>query len=457
VKSDTLYQRVEQSLQRIKIEHSPVFITVFEELKSAARQIEARCRDGTAGRLAGELIAVKDNIALQDQPLTCGSKILEGYISPYSATAVERIVAADGLIIGKTNLDEFAMGSSGEYSAFESVPNPWNSERVPGGSSSGSAAAVAAGLVDLALGSDTGGSVRQPAAFCGIVGLKPTYGLVSRYGLVSFAPSLDQIGILSKTVAENARLLMVIAGYDSADSTSATVQIPDYVGQLDEDVHGLQIGLPVEFFQIDMEPAVRGLLDRLVTFLTDSGCNIKEVSLPHTEYAMATYYILAMAEAASNLARFDGMRYGQRQTADSLDEVYTNTRTTGFGPEVIRRILLGTFVLSEGYYAAYYDKAQRVRRLIRNDYVDVFKRVDLLLCPVTPGAAFGFGEKTTDPLAMYSADIFTVPANLAGVPAISIPLGFDSDRMPVGGQLIGNFFQEETILRVGHYIERNFN
>jgi len=458
VKTDTLYQRLEHSLQRSRGEETKnIFLSISQNLEEDARRIQDRLDAGDAGILAGRLIGIKDNIAVKDQPLSCASKMLEGYKSPYSATVVEKIQAADGLIIGKTNLDEFAMGSSGEYSAYGPVPNPLDNERVAGGSSSGSAAAVAAGLVDLALGSDTGGSVRQPAAFCGIVGLKTSYGLISRYGLVSFAPSLDGIGIMSKTVATCAELLGVVAGHDPADATSMEVTIPDYSAALKSDIKGFRIGLPREYYSALTDEDIRSALDNTVQILKEGGAEIIEVSLPYTEYAVPTYYILAMAEASSNLARFDGMRYGRRAAGGELQRVYAQSRSAGFGPEVVRRILMGTFILSEGYYDQYYDKALRVKRRIKEDYERVFKTVDALLCPTTTDKAFKLGERRHDPLQMYAADVFTIPANLAGLPALQIPLGFGYDRLPVGGQLIADAFKEETILRLGHYIERNFS
>ncbi|MCK9244040.1 MAG: Asp-tRNA(Asn)/Glu-tRNA(Gln) amidotransferase subunit GatA, partial [Candidatus Marinimicrobia bacterium] len=353
-------------------------------------------------------------------------------------------------------LDEFAMGSSTEFSVFGVVTNPHDEKRVPGGSSGGSAAAVAGGLVDVALGSDTGGSIRQPAAFCGIVGLKPTYGRVSRYGLVAFASSLDQIGTFSRNVPDSARLLQVIAGRDENDSTSADMPVADYLTNLDRDISGLRIGIPGEYFGPGLDPEIAERIKQCIRFLEKSGVIINDISLPHSTYAIAVYYIIATAEASSNLARYDGIRYGLSERGGDLDAVYRQTRHTGFGPEVTRRIMLGTYVLSAGYYEAYYDKAQRVRRLIKEDFVKAFEKVDAILTPTTPTPAFEIGGKINDPLAMYLSDIYTVPANLAGVPALNFPLGKNAQNLPIGGQLTGKYFDEETILRIAHYIERNY-
>ncbi len=401
--------------------------------------------------LAGVILAVKDNIALKNHQLTCASKILEGYTSLFSATALQRLIDAGVVIVGKTNLDEFAMGSSTEHSAFGPTLNPFDNSRVPGGSSGGSAAAVAAGLCTASLGSETGGSVRQPAAFCGVVGLKPTYGRVSRYGLVAFGSSLDQIGVMAKTAYECARVFETMAGHDSLDNTSSPEPVPDCSGNLGKSLAGLRVGMPREY----LEGAIQGEISRAVTevaeILRQMGATVSECSLPHTKYAIPVYYILAPAEASSNLARYDGVRYGPR--SDVGEEIIKASRQAGFGAEVKRRIMLGTYVLSSGYYDAYYLKAQKVRRLIRQDFVNVFDDFDLLLTPTTPTTAFKFGEKTSDPIAMYLSDIFTAPANLAGIPAISIPFGNDDKGLPIGVQLMAGDFREDLLLQVAHRLE----
>jgi len=447
---------VEQLLERIRSNPYNAFINLLPDIADKYHEINKRIESGTAGTLAGYTIGIKDNICLSGLPTTCGSHMLENFQPPYDATVITKIRQADGLIVGKMNMDEFAMGSSTEFSAFGGVNNPHNEKRVPGGSSGGSAAAVAGGLVDLALGSDTGGSVRQPAAFCGIVGLKPTYGRVSRYGLVAFASSLDQIGIFSRNVPDNARLLQVIAGRDEHDSTSADVPVADYLAGLDRDIRNLRIGIPVEYFGAGLDPEVAERIRKCVRFLEKSGAIIIDVTLARTQYAIAVYYIIATAEASSNLARYDGIRYGLSQREGDLDTVYRQTRHVGFGPEVTRRIMLGTYVLSAGYYEAYYDKAQRVRRLIKEDFNKAFQKVDAILTPTTPTTAFEIGGKIDDPLAMYLSDIYTVPANLAGVPALNFPLGKSTAGLPIGAQLTGKYFDEETILQIAHYIERNY-
>lgn len=460
MKIDSLTQRAEAIVARVNQDnpyHAFLSIPKLRDVGERARQIEGNMRSKTSGSLSGLIVAVKDNISIRGVPTTCGSAILKNYISPYDATVIKKIVAQDGLIIGKTNMDEFAMGSSTEYSAFGTVRNPIDETRVPGGSSGGSAAAVAGGLADVALGSDTGGSIRQPAAFCGVVGLKPTYGRVSRYGLVAFASSLDQIGVFSKSIENAAKLLSVIAGVDPNDSTSSDIPVSDYSAGLGKDIYGLRVGIPKEYFAEGLNDEIRLRIERCIEFFRKSGAEIIPVSLPHTPYSIATYYIIATAEASSNLARYDGMRYGLSKRGGDLESVYKETRAEGFGDEVTRRIMLGTYVLSAGYYDAYYDKAQRVRRLIKEDFVKVFQQTDILFTPTTPTTAFPIGGKIDDPLAMYLSDVYTVPASLAGVPAMSIPLGNASDNLPIGGQIIGNYFDEETILQVGHYIERNFS
>jgi aspartyl-tRNA(Asn)/glutamyl-tRNA(Gln) amidotransferase subunit A len=407
------------------------------------------------GRLAGIPIAIKDNICTLEFPTTCGSRVLEHYRSPYEATALRRLKAEGAVIIGKTNLDEFAMGSSTEHSAFGPTRNPHDRTRVPGGSSGGSAAAVAAGLVPAALGSETGGSVRQPAALCGIVGIKPSYGRVSRYGLVAFASSLDQIGTLGRTVADATLLLQVIAGPDRLDSTVAPREIPDFSQALRGALNGLVVGVPREFFPPELDPDIAALCRNALRVMAAAGAHVREVSLPHTQYAVPAYYVVAPAEASSNLARYDGVRYGLRAPdLESTAELYERTRALGFGPEVKRRIMLGTYALSAGYYDEYYARAQRVRALITDEYRRVFDSgIDVLFTPTTPTVAFRIGEKSHDPYAMYLSDIFTVTANLAGIPGISLPIG-SSDGLPVGGQFLADRWREDLMVRAAAGLER---
>jgi aspartyl-tRNA(Asn)/glutamyl-tRNA(Gln) amidotransferase subunit A len=405
--------------------------------------------------LAGVPIAIKDNICTRRLRTTCGSKMLENYIPPYSATAVERLEAAGAVIIGKANCDEFAMGSSTENSAFKITRNPYNLDHVSGGSSGGSAVAVAAGIAPLALGSETGGSVRQPASFCNVVGLKPTYGRISRYGLVAFASSLDCISPVGNNARDIALLLGQIAGRDEHDSTSAPVPVPDFIAEMNMPVRGMRLGIPKEFFGEGLDPEVKTIIEAGIRNAGSLGCELVEVSLPHTEYAIADYYIIAPAEASSNLARYDGVKYGYRVEApkDLLD-MYRKTRSNGFGPEVKRRIMIGTYALSSGYYDAYYGRAMKVRTLIKRDYDLAFEKVDALLSPVCPSPAFRIGEKSSDPLAMYLSDIYTVTANLAGIPGLSVPCGFTQGGLPVGLQLLGRQFQEGTLLRLAQsYME----
>lgn len=405
--------------------------------------------------LTGVPVAIKDNIAVREQPTTCASKMLESYIPPYTATAVERLRSAGAIVVGKTNCDEFAMGSTTENSGYFITRNPHNLDRVPGGSSGGSAASVASGTSLIALGSDTGGSVRTPASFCGVVGLKPTYGRISRYGLVAFGSSLDQIGPLSKTVRETAETLAIIAGFDHFDSTSADTAIDDYVKNLDKPIKGTRIGIPKEYFIGGLDAQVKAKIEAGMRIYESLGCEMYEISLPHTEYAVATYYLIATAEASSNLARYDGVRYGPRSgSTSSLQEMYRRTRANGFGSEVKRRILLGTYALSAGYYDAYYLKALKVRTLMLRDFHKAFERVDLVLAPTSPTVAFKIGEKTGDPLSMYLSDIFTITQSLAGIPAISIPCGKNSEKMPVGMQLAANHFQEALLLSVAYHFEK---
>lgn len=407
--------------------------------------------------LGGLPIAIKDNICTRGLRTSCGSRILGNYKAQYDATAVKRLKDAGVVIIGKTNMDEFAMGSSNENSAFGPARNPWDIERVPGGSSGGSAVAVASGVVDVALGSETGGSVRQPASLCGIFGLKPTYGRISRYGLVAFASSLDAIGIFGSSAGRVADVLGAIAGRDELDSTSADVPVPDYHLTLEHDLKGKRIGVPRAFFGEGLDEEVRDSVETAIESFRGLGCEIIDIELPHAKYGIAVYYIIATAEASSNLARYDGVRYGYRaESVTALREMYMKTREEGFGPEVKRRIMLGTYVLSSGYYDAYYSKAQKVRALVRDDYKAAFASCDFVLTPTSPTTAFRIGERSDDPLAMYLSDIYTVSANLAGLPAISIPCGLSSERLPVGVQLIGNYWTEGDLLNAANIYSNNY-
>lgn len=407
--------------------------------------------------LLGVPVAVKDNICTKDVRTTCGSKILENFIPPYSATAIERLEQAGAIIVGKTNCDEFAMGSSNENSAYGPVRNPWDLSCVPGGSSGGSAAAIAADLCTLALGSDTGGSVREPASFCGVFGLKPTYGRVSRYGLVAFGSSLDQIGQFGKTTSDVARLLGVMAGHDLHDATSSNHPVPDYLAALTGDIKGLRVGIPKEAFGAGLSSEVKTTVEAAIKNLEKLGATTVEVTLGHSEYAIADYYIIATAEASANLARYDGVRYGFRaEDVKSLSDMYRRTRDLGFGAEVKRRIMLGTYVLSSGYYDAYYLRAQKVRTLIERDFHNAFSSCDILAMPTAPVPAFKLGERTEDPLAMYLADIYTVTLNLAGVPGISIPCGFSSQGLPIGCQLVAPHFEEARLLKVANVYEQAY-
>lgn len=435
--------------------HLHAFLAVFaERALERARQVDAKIASGNAGKLAGMVVAVKDALCVKDEVVSCGSRMLQNFTALYDATAIRRLLDEDAVLIGKTNMDEFAMGSSTENSAFGPTLNPADEMRVPGGSSGGSAVAVAARLAHAALGTDTGGSIRQPASFCGVVGLKPTYGRVSRYGLVALASSFDQIGPFAHSVADAARVLQVIAGHDPRDSTSANVPVPDYRSFLTKEIRGVKIGLPREAFGEGLHDEVRAATEKCVDRLRDGGAEIVDVTLPHARYNISTYYILMTAEASSNLARYDGARYGHRtRGVRDLQEMYVKSRSEGFGAEVKRRIMLGTYVLSAGYYDAYYRKAQKVRRLIQNDFLDAFKSVDCILMPTAPTTAFGLGEKIDNPLTMYLSDIYTVSANLAGIPAISIPCGVDSKGLPIGVQVLGKQFDEGTVLRVGDFLE----
>lgn len=436
--------------------HLNAFLSVFDEqARTRAREIDSKITAGRAGTLAGMVIAVKDAIAIRGEKLTCASKQLEQFVAPYDATVIQRLQDEDAIIIGKTNMDEFAMGSSTETSAFGPVLNPVNELCVPGGSSGGSAVAVACQMAHTALGSDTGGSIRQPASFCGIVGLKPTYGRVSRYGLVALSSSFDQIGPFAHSVEDAASVLQVIAGSDAMDSTSANVPVPEYRSFLTGDVRGVVIGVPFEILGEGLDPEVREAMERCVEILKEHGATIRSISLPHSKYNISTYYVLMTAEASSNLARYDGARYGYRSDKGvDLSTMYTTSRSEGFGAGAKRRIMLGTYVLSAGYYDAYYRKAQKVRRLIQNDFLDAFKHVDCVLLPTSPTTAFEAGTKIHDPLQMYLSDVFTVSANLAGLPAISVPFGRDTKGLPIGIQCLGKHFDEGMILRVGEVITR---
>lgn len=430
-------------------------VTGREALGRATRLDRRLDRGENCGPLAGIPLAIKDVICTRGIPTTCSSRILQGFVPPYDATVMRRLDRAGTVVLGKANMDEFAMGSSTENSGYKITRNPWDLGRVPGGSSGGSAAAVAADLCAGALGSDTGGSIRQPAAFCGIVGLKPTYGRVSRYGLVAFASSLDQIGPMTKNVRDAAILLNVIAGHDPCDSTSVDLPVPDYTAQLGRDVTGLRIGIPDEYFIEGMDPEVETAIRGAVSVLESLGAKAERISLPRTEYAVATYYLVATAEASSNLARYDGVKYGLRtRDAKDLVEMYMKTRQNGFGAEVKRRIMLGTYALSAGYYDAYYLKALKVRTLIRKDFEQAFKRCEVILTPTAPTPAFRIGEKTGDPLTMYLSDIFTISANLAGIPGISLPCGFTRAGLPIGLQLLGKPFDEATVLQVAFAYEQ---
>ncbi|WGU92180.1 Asp-tRNA(Asn)/Glu-tRNA(Gln) amidotransferase subunit GatA [Paenibacillus dendritiformis] len=450
--AEASFARIAQTDGRVQ-----AFLTLNEEgAKAQAKRIDERRAAGeTLHPLAGIPAGLKDNIVSEGMRTTCASRFLENYEPVYDGTVARKLKEADVVTVGKLNMDEFAMGGSNENSAYQVTRNPWDLERVPGGSSGGSAAAVAAGQVSFALGSDTGGSIRQPASYCGIVGLKPTYGLVSRFGLVAFASSLDQIGPLTNNVEDAAHVLQAIAGYDPMDSTSARVDIPDYAAALSGEVHGLRIGVPSEYIGQGVDPKVKEAVLAALKVYEQLGATWEEVSMPHTDYAVATYYLLASSEASSNLARFDGVRYGVRaEQPGNLLELYLQSRSQGFGPEVKRRIMLGTYALSSGYYDAYYLKAQKVRTLIQRDFEQAFQKYDILLGPTAPTTAFRLGEQIDDPLQMYLNDILTIPVSLAGVPAISIPCGL-ADGMPVGLQLIGRAFDEATVLRAAHAFEQN--
>jgi aspartyl-tRNA(Asn)/glutamyl-tRNA(Gln) amidotransferase subunit A len=447
-KEISLIENVKQFLDKIELNNDlNAFNFVFEDVLSHAQIVEEKIQNGSAGKLAGMVIAIKDVIAIKNKPLTCSSKILENFNSVYNATAVQKLIDEDAIIIGKTNCDEFAMGSSNENSAFGKVLNPVDKSRVPGGSSGGSAVAVAAQLCDVSLGTDTGGSIRQPASFCGIYGLKPTYGRVSRYGLTAFASSFDTIGPFANNLEDIALVLSVISGKDEFDSTSKDVEIPDFL-ELNPKTEKIKIGIPQEFFGNGLNEEVKNVIQQKIDILSkNENVEFIDIHLPHNEYSIATYYILTTAEASANLQRYDGVRYGVRdENQGELDAMYTQTRSNGFGKEVKRRIMLGTYVLSSGYYDAYYTKAQKVRRLIQEDFQNAFTKVDVILTPTSPFTAFKIGEKSSDPLQMYLSDIYTTSANLAGIPGISIPVGNDSNGLPIGMQLLSDQFDENILI-----------
>jgi aspartyl-tRNA(Asn)/glutamyl-tRNA(Gln) amidotransferase subunit A len=450
--TEAVFQRISEAEEKVQSYLTLCKDSALEQAKRADALLKA---GANLNPLLGIPIAVKDNFLTLGIKTTCASKILDDFIPPYDATVVKNIRAAGAVITGKTNLDEFAMGSSTENSAFFPTRNPWDATRVPGGSSGGSAAAVAADECIASLGTDTGGSIRQPAACCGIVGLKPTYGRVSRYGIIAFASSMDQVGPLTKNVEDCALVLQAIAGHDPRDSTSADKFVPTYAAALTSDIKALRLGIPKEYFTSGMQPEVANAVRQAISQLAQHGAIVEEISLPHTEYAVAVYYIVATAEASSNLARYDGMRYGYRAPARDLAESYMLSREAGFGTEVKRRIILGTYVLSAGYYDAYYLKAQKVRALIKRDFDEAFKTCDAIITPTAPTTAFKIGEKIQDPLQMYLSDLCTISVNLAGLPALSLPCGFDSQGLPVGIQMIGKHFDESTILNIAYAYEQS--
>ena len=442
-------QRIEQHNERLN-----AFIHLdAEKVMAEAQRADERLASGGTGSLLGVPVAIKDNLNVRGDPCTCASRILSGYVAPYDATAVARLRKAGAVFLGRTNMDEFAMGSSNENSAYGPVRNPWNSEYVPGGSSGGAAAAVAAGLVPAALASDTGGSIRQPAAFCGCVGMKPTYGRVSRFGLTAYASSMDQVGVLAHSVGDVALLLEVIAGHDVMDATSLRAEVPPYLDRLEGELKGVRIGLPREYYGEGMDEEVRKAVRDAAELLAREGAEVMEVDLPSTRYAVAAYYIIATAEASANLARYDGVRYGMRIDGADPIEMSGRTRARGFGPEVKRRIILGTYALSSGYYDAYYLRATKVRTLIRKDFEEAFKRCDVLLTPVSPVKPFRLGEKIEDPLQLYLCDIYSVTANLAGICGIAVPCGLSGEGLPLGAQFLGPALGEELVLRIAHIYE----
>lgn len=450
---DSVYNRIENVEEKVS-----AYVTLTkEQAYNRATKLQERLDNGEdIGIMGGVPIAIKDNICTNGIKTTCSSKMLENFVPFYDATVIEKLENAGAIIIGKTNMDEFAMGSSTENSAIKKTKNPWNLERVPGGSSGGSAAAVACDIAPCALGTDTGGSIRQPASFCNVVGLKPTYGLVSRYGVVAYASSLDQVGPLTKSVEDAAILLNVIAGKDEKDTTSADISKKDYLKSIKDDIKGKKIGVPTEFISDGINPDVKKAYEENLNTLKELGAEIIEIKLDYAKYSLPTYYIIATAEASSNLGRYDGIRYGHRaKDFSSLDELYVKSRTEGFGDEVKRRIMLGTYVLSSGYYDAYYKRGQKVRTLIIDDFKKAFEKCDVIAIPTTPNTSFKFGEKTSNPLEMYLEDIYTVPVNIAGLPGISVPGGFDKNGMPIGMQFISKAFDEENLLQVAYTFEKN--
>lgn len=455
---DSCLQRIHALELRIH-----AFITLMEDqardlAQTADLRLQNALKQGRVSQLPpllGIPIAVKDLITVSNIRCSCGSNVLGNWVSPFTATAVQRLIDAGAIVVGKTNTDEFAMGSSTETSAFGPTFNPWDVSRVPGGSSGGSAAAVAARFVPAAIGSDTGGSIRQPAAFCGVTGIKPTYGRVSRYGLVAYGSSLDCMGVFARTAAETALLLGIMAGHDPMDATSADRTVPEYMHKTRSDFKGLRVGVPREYFIDGLQPEVETCIKESIEVFKTLGAEIVHLSLPHTKYALPVYYLIAPAEASANLARYDSVRFGQREAADSMLELFRNSRGEGFGAEVKRRIMLGTYALSAGYYDAYYGQAQKVRTMIKHDFETAFSQVDLIACPVTPSTAFKIGEHGDDPLAMYLEDVFTLPANLAGVPGIAFPVGLDGNQLPVGMQLIGIPFEEETLFQTVDLFQQN--
>lgn len=451
------FELADYYLERIKNDKLNAFISINENVLEDAKKADQKIAQGEMAKLTGVPIAIKDILLVKGQRATGASKMLENYIAPYTATAVKKLEEQGAIILGKTNCDEFAMGASNENSAFGPVLNPHDSSRVPGGSSGGSAAAVAADLAPCALGTDTGGSIRQPAAFCGLVGLKPSYGRVSRYGSMAMASSLDQIGPFSKNVKDAAYLLQIMAGRDKYDLSASYNTVPDYLSLLkNQEPRKLKVGLPKEYFSDALAPSIKQALDKTIDFLHEQKIVVEKVSLPYTEYALAAYYILMPAEVSSNLARLDGLRFGYHEADDlNLDDWYKKVRATGFSAESKRRIMLGTYILSAGYYDAYYKQAQKLRTVIKQDFQKVFAKVDVLLTPTTPTTAFKLGEKLADPLSMYLADIFTVSANIAGICGLSLPMGVDENNLPIGIQLLADSFQEEKLFSLGNFIEQN--
>ena len=457
-KTVSVMEVTEHFLNRIKTFNPELnaYITATEDhAREQAIAVDNKIRSGELNHpLAGVPYGLKDLFCTKGILTTCGSKMLENFVSPYDATVYDKLNQAGAVLLGKVNMDEFAMGSSNENSAFGVVKNPWDTQRVPGGSSGGSASAIAAGLAPFSLGSDTGGSVRQPAAYCGISSIKPTYGRVSRYGMTAFASSLDQCGPMAKSAEDLALILEAVSGFDGRDSTSANVPVPNYKASLNQDLTGLKIGIPKEYFAEGLDAGIRKLTDEAIAQFKKLGADVKEVSLPNSGLSVAAYYVIAPAEASANLSRFDGVRFGHRcENPQNLQDLYERSRWEGFGDEVKRRIVIGTYALSAGYYDAYYLKAQKIRRLIKNDFVAAFNEVDVLMSPVTPTTAFKLGEKSDDPIAMYLGDIYTLPISLAGVPAMSVPIGF-SDGLPVGLQIIGNYFDEARLLNVAHQYQQ---